>query len=52
MYRYQEVEMDVGVPEGFEPLPAAVPDELPNVFAMADEDDLPALPRPGAKSET
>jgi DNA-directed RNA polymerase subunit beta' len=51
MYRYQEVEMDVGVPEGFEPLPVAVPEELPNVFAMADDDDLPALPRPGAKSE-
>jgi DNA-directed RNA polymerase subunit beta' len=51
MYRYQEVEMDVGVPEGFEPLPLPVPDELPNVFSMADDDDLPALPRPGAKSE-
>jgi DNA-directed RNA polymerase subunit beta' len=50
MYRYQEVEMDVGVPEGFEPLPAPVPDELPNVFAMADDDDLPSV-RPGAGKE-
>src|SRR5689334_6361622 len=51
MYRYQEVEMDLGVPEGFEPLPAAVPDELPNVFSMADDDDLPALPKMGAGKE-
>jgi hypothetical protein len=29
----------------------AVPEELPNVFSIADDDDLPALPRPGAKSE-
>src|SRR5687768_16990051 len=50
MYRYQEVEMDVGVPEGFEPLPVPVADELPNVFSMADDDDLP-LPKMGAKSE-
>ena len=36
MYRYQEVEMDIEVPEGFEPLPA-VPEPalaaLPTAFA-------------------
>src|SRR3954462_11747530 len=51
MYRYQEVEMDVGVPEGFEPLPPMA-EELPNVISMADEEDLPGLPRPGAPRET
>ena len=50
MYRYQEVEMDLGVPEGFEPLPTMA-EELPNVFAMADEEELPGLPRPGAPRE-
>jgi DNA-directed RNA polymerase subunit beta' len=50
MYRYQEVEMDLGVPEGFEPLPTMA-EELPNVFAMADEEELPGLPRPGAGKE-
>jgi hypothetical protein len=28
MYRYQDVEMDIEVPEGFEPLPAAEPAAL------------------------
>ena len=47
----ETVHASASVPEGFEPLPAPVPDELPNVFSMADDDDLPALPRPGAKTE-
>jgi DNA-directed RNA polymerase subunit beta' len=51
MYRYQEVEMDLGVPEGFEPLPTMA-EELPNVFAIADEEELPGIPRPGAPRET
>src|SRR3954469_11923368 len=52
MYRYQEVEMDVGVPEGFEPLPPMA-ESLPNVFAMADEDEFPIpAPRPtGVRDE-
>src|SRR5437867_13130785 len=36
MYRYQDVEMDIEVPEGFEPLPAAEPvglAALPPTFA-------------------
>jgi len=36
MYRYQDVEMDIEVPEGFEPLPAAEPAglaALPSTFA-------------------
>ena len=36
MYRYQDVEMDIEVPEGFEPLPAAEPAPLaalPTAFA-------------------
>src|SRR5436309_826464 len=51
MYRYQEVEMDLGVPEGFGPLPTMA-EELPNVFAMAEEEELPGVPRPGAPRET
>ena len=48
MYRYQEVEVDLAVPEGFEPLPTMA-ETLPNVFSMADDDDFPVLPRPGVK---
>ena len=40
MYRYQEVDIDIGQPEGFEPLPP-MSESLPNVFSMADEDDFP-----------
>ena len=47
MYRYQEVDMDLGgaLPEGLEPLPQPMDADLPSVFSMAD-DDFP-LPRPG-----
>jgi hypothetical protein len=48
MYRYQEVDIDIAQPEGFEPLPTMAA-ELPNVFSMADDDEFPALPRPGVK---
>jgi DNA-directed RNA polymerase subunit beta' len=51
MYRYQEVEMDLGVPEGFEPLPTMA-EELPNVFAMAEDEELPGASRPAAPRET
>ena len=51
MYRYQEVDIDIAQPEGFEPLPTMAA-ELPNVFSMADDDDFPALPRPGVKGGT
>ena len=44
MYRYQEVDIDIAQPEGFEPLPTMAA-ELPNVFSMADDDEFPALPR-------
>jgi DNA-directed RNA polymerase subunit beta' len=44
MYRYQEVEMDIEVPEGFEPLPpaepaglAALPTFAESAFPFADE---------------
>jgi hypothetical protein len=49
MYRYQEVDVELAVPEGFEPLPALT-ESLPNVFSMADEEDFPALPRPGVRA--
>jgi DNA-directed RNA polymerase subunit beta' len=48
MYRYQDVEL-----EGME-MPAAqeltpLPDPLPNVFSMADDDEFPASARAAAK---
>ena len=47
MYRYQDVEL-----EGMEmPAPvelAPLPDALPNVFSMAEEDEFPASARTGA----
>jgi len=49
MYRYQEVDVELAVPEGFEPLPPLT-ESLPNVFSMADEEDFPALPRPGVRA--
>jgi hypothetical protein len=48
MYRYQDVEIEIAQPEGFETLPTMA-ETLPNVFAMADDDDFPALPRPGVR---
>jgi hypothetical protein len=50
MYRYQDVEIALAVPEGFEPLPTMAA-ELPNVFSMADDDEspFPPLPRPAVK---
>ena len=33
------------------PLPTMAA-ELPNVFSMADDEDFPALPRPGVKGAT
>src|SRR5437868_1593370 len=50
MYRYQDVEIELATPEGFEPLPPMAA-ELPNVFSMAEEDESPfaQLPRPGVK---
>ena len=49
MYRYHDVEMDVGVPEGFTlpelaPLPEAA--ALPSVFAGADDDDVAPVRQP------
>src|SRR5512146_3294888 len=49
MYRYQEVDVDLAMPEGFEQLPPMA-ETLPNVFAMADDEDFPALPtRPSVR---
>jgi DNA-directed RNA polymerase subunit beta' len=48
MYRYQDVEIELAQPEGFEPLPPMAA-ELPNVFSMADDEDFPALPRPSVR---
>ena len=50
MYRYQDVEIEIAQPEGFDALPT-MSESLPNVFAMADDDDFPALPRPGVREE-
>ncbi len=50
MYRYQQVEMDVGVPEGFEPLPAMT-EVAANVFSIPDEDELSTSPRVVLKGE-
>ena len=47
MYRYQEVDIEIAQPEGFEPLPTMA-ETLPNVFSMADDEDFP-LPRPSVK---
>src|SRR5438445_1175463 len=48
MYRYQDVEIEIAQPDGFEPL-APLTEALPNVFAMADDEDFPAPPRPGVR---
>jgi hypothetical protein len=48
MYHYQDVEIELAQPEGFEPLPTMA-ETLPNVFAMADDDEFPAAPRPGVR---
>jgi DNA-directed RNA polymerase subunit beta' len=44
MYRYNEVDIDIAQPEGFEPLPPMAA-EMPNVFSMADDDEFPITPR-------
>jgi DNA-directed RNA polymerase subunit beta' len=46
MYRYQDVDIEIAQPEGFEPLPTMA-ETMPNVFSMADEEEFPPLPRPG-----
>jgi DNA-directed RNA polymerase subunit beta' len=53
MYRYQDVEIEIAQPEGFEALPPMAA-ELPNVFSMADDDEspFPPLPRSGVREET
>ena len=52
MYRYNDVDIDIAQPEGFEPLPP-MEAEMPNVFSMAEEDDFPITPRPsGVKGGT
>jgi DNA-directed RNA polymerase subunit beta' len=51
MYRYQEVDIELAQPEGFEPLPAMA-ESLPNVFAMADDEEYVPLPRPGVRGGT
>src|SRR5215217_5995534 len=44
MYRYQDVELEgMEMPAAMEMTP--LPEPVPNVFAMADDDDFPALPR-------
>jgi len=51
MYRYQEVDIELAQPEGFEPLPTMA-ESLPNVFSMADDEDFPALPtRPTVRAD-
>ena len=50
MYRYQDVEMDMAMPEGMGELPTMA-ESIPNVFAMADEDDMPVFPRQGGGRE-
>jgi len=49
MYRYQQVEMDVERPEGFEPLPPLA-EVLPTAFAAVDDEELPMV-RPGVHDE-
>jgi DNA-directed RNA polymerase subunit beta' len=54
MYRYQEVDLDIQPPEGTEGFPSLPPvteAPLPSIFAMADEEDFPAAPRPGLPRE-
>ena len=53
MYRYQDVEIELAQPEGFGPLPPMA-ESIPNVFAVAEEDEspFPPLPRPGVKGGT
>jgi DNA-directed RNA polymerase subunit beta' len=48
MYRYQEVDIELAQPEGFEPLPPMA-ESLPNVFSMADDEEFVPLPRPGVR---
>jgi len=48
MYRYQEVDIELAQPEGFEPLPPMA-ESLPNVFSMADDEEFASLPRPGVR---
>jgi hypothetical protein len=49
MYRYQEVDIELAQPEGFEQLPVMA-ESLPNVFSMADDDEFPSqAPRPGVR---
>ncbi len=50
MYRYQQVEMDVEAPEGFNVLPPMA-ESLPGVFAMPDEEEPLPLARPGVAGE-
>src|SRR5439155_1286455 len=49
MYRYQQVEMDVERPEGFEPLPPMA-EALPTAFASVEDEELPVA-RPGVHDE-
>jgi DNA-directed RNA polymerase subunit beta' len=53
MYRYQQVEMDVEVPEGFEPLPTLA-ESMPHAFVMSEEEEMPlVMPRPSlSRGET
>ncbi|HTR79808.1 MAG TPA: DNA-directed RNA polymerase subunit beta' [Gemmatimonadaceae bacterium] len=51
MYRYQDVEIDMGQQEILEPLPAMA-DAMTNVFSMPDDDEFPALPRSGVHGES
>ena len=48
--RVKYFEIEIAQPEGFDALPT-MSESLPNVFAMADDDDFPALPRPGVREE-
>ena len=48
MYRYQDVELEgMEMPE---PVLPPLPDPLPNVFAMTDDDDFPISARTAAKN--
>ena len=46
MYRYQDVELEgLEIPQAELP---PLPDALPNVFSLVEEDDFPASARTGA----
>jgi hypothetical protein len=51
MYRYQDVELEGLEMPVVEELPP-LPDALPNVFSMADDDEFPAGARAAVKGQS